>query len=440
MLRRSSLAVGRCRGGSACCRRRRRAAWSRHIRLAPPWPPTALRRPRLASVRARSSARSSSRASTYRRDRHARRSPTRPSRSALLRRRHRARRSCSTTAQDRRLARDHARARRARRPSRRCCPPTRSERKSVERAEQWGDEVLQPLARRVIWAALRRAPARDAVLRRGLEAAAAGARSRGSTRAAGRARRAAHQRRHRPRTCAPTSRTSTPTSRASTAGSSTTCSAASGRTPPTCRSARACALLLTIEDVAPRRRRGRRRSWRAAGSRDYPGRVPAGALPAAWLASERQLRLGRSRVRAAPATTSSSTAFIGSSRPRAAAATRTTPQCAPFSRTRSGGPERRTVGVAERGSASAADRRAASGRVELEQRHEHEPPRRDLARAGASGAPSVRHVAEQQHVDVDRPRPVAHAAGRAAQLPLDRLARVEQRLRLERRSRSARTR
>jgi glutathione S-transferase len=28
----------------------------------------------------------------------------------------------------------------------------------VERAEQWGDEVLQPLARRVTWAALKRAP------------------------------------------------------------------------------------------------------------------------------------------------------------------------------------------------------------------------------------------------------------------------------------------
>jgi glutathione S-transferase len=31
-------------------------------------------------------------------------------------------------------------------------------RANVERAEQWGEEVLQPLARRVAWAALRRAP------------------------------------------------------------------------------------------------------------------------------------------------------------------------------------------------------------------------------------------------------------------------------------------
>ena len=28
----------------------------------------------------------------------------------------------------------------------------------VERAEEWGDQVLQPLARRIVWAALRRAP------------------------------------------------------------------------------------------------------------------------------------------------------------------------------------------------------------------------------------------------------------------------------------------
>src|SRR5688500_1501658 len=35
-------------------------------------------------------------------------------------------------------------------------PPDGRARKRVEEAEGWGDEVLQPLARRVIWAALRR--------------------------------------------------------------------------------------------------------------------------------------------------------------------------------------------------------------------------------------------------------------------------------------------
>ena len=38
-------------------------------------------------------------------------------------------------------------------------PADDKERKSVELAEQWGDEVLQPLVRRVIWIALRRSPA-----------------------------------------------------------------------------------------------------------------------------------------------------------------------------------------------------------------------------------------------------------------------------------------
>ena len=37
-------------------------------------------------------------------------------------------------------------------------PRDPKERKSVELAEEWGDEVLQPLVRRVVWAALRRAP------------------------------------------------------------------------------------------------------------------------------------------------------------------------------------------------------------------------------------------------------------------------------------------
>ena len=38
-------------------------------------------------------------------------------------------------------------------------PAGRDLRARVERAEEWGDQVLQPLARRLIWAVLRRAPA-----------------------------------------------------------------------------------------------------------------------------------------------------------------------------------------------------------------------------------------------------------------------------------------
>jgi glutathione S-transferase len=44
-------------------------------------------------------------------------------------------------------------------PEPRLLPADESERKSVELAEGWGDEVLQPLARRLLWASLRRAPA-----------------------------------------------------------------------------------------------------------------------------------------------------------------------------------------------------------------------------------------------------------------------------------------
>jgi glutathione S-transferase len=38
-------------------------------------------------------------------------------------------------------------------------PADRQARARVERAEEWGDQVLQPLARRIVWATLRRAPA-----------------------------------------------------------------------------------------------------------------------------------------------------------------------------------------------------------------------------------------------------------------------------------------
>jgi len=37
-------------------------------------------------------------------------------------------------------------------------PAERQARARVERAEEWGDQVLQPLARRLVWAALRRMP------------------------------------------------------------------------------------------------------------------------------------------------------------------------------------------------------------------------------------------------------------------------------------------
>jgi glutathione S-transferase len=44
-------------------------------------------------------------------------------------------------------------------PEPRLLPADEKARKPVELAEEWGDEVLQPLARRVIWVALARSPA-----------------------------------------------------------------------------------------------------------------------------------------------------------------------------------------------------------------------------------------------------------------------------------------
>jgi glutathione S-transferase len=46
----------------------------------------------------------------------------------------------------------------ARAPEPRLVPEDRRARKPIELAEGWGDETLQPLVRRVLWSALRRAP------------------------------------------------------------------------------------------------------------------------------------------------------------------------------------------------------------------------------------------------------------------------------------------
>ena len=155
-------------------------------------------------------------------------------------------------------------------------------------------------------------------------------------------------------------------------------------------------LLLTIEDIAARiDRRGRRPRSRGAGSRSFPGRVPRGRAAARVAARRRLSRRSDVQRRA------------------------------------------REPDVLPRAEAGERVRRAAAAghlevRRELEQRDEHEAPRRHLARAGATAARSGRSPSpEQQQVDVDRARSVADAAGRAAELPLDGLARVEQRLGLE---------
>ena len=176
-----------------------------------------LRRPRLAPVRRASSGRSSSRrsstaASTCRRSR-TRRSRRRCSAAAPCPG------SCSTASKIlgsrpiiRALERAGARAAAAAR---------RREGAQVGRAGRGLGRRGAPAARaaRALGGAAR-APGRDAVLQRGLEAPDPGA-GRAAQRAADRARRAAHQPAPPTSTSAPTSRTSTTTSRASTAGSTT---------------------------------------------------------------------------------------------------------------------------------------------------------------------------------------------------------------------------
>jgi glutathione S-transferase len=157
------------------------------------------------------------------------------------------------------------------------------ERRAVEEAERWGDEVLQPLARRLVWAALVRAPG-------ALMAYTAGARlpvpqalarataplvARGAARANGaddgevradlinldlHADRADHW---------------------------IEIGAMGGERPNAAdlQVGSGLALLLTLEDVAPRLE-GRTcaevaRRWFP----DYPGRVPAGTFPPAWLSA-----------------------------------------------------------------------------------------------------------------------------------------------------------
>jgi hypothetical protein len=64
--------------------------------------------------------------------------------------------------------------------------------------------------------------------------------------------------------------------------------------------------------------------------------------------------------------------------------------------------------------------------IELEQRLEHEAPGGDLGVRQGEALGAVLEIAEQQEVDVDRPRAVAHAPGGSAQRELDLLAGVEQ--------------
>jgi glutathione S-transferase len=160
-------------------------------------------------------------------------------------------------------------------------PADGRERKLIEEAEQWGDEVLQPLARRIVWAALRRAPA-------AMESYAEGA----ALPVPGFARRATA-----PVLAAAASRVNGATDadvrsdlinlgfHLDRADRWLEAGAMGGEQPNAAdlQVGSGLRLLQTLEDVAPRidaRESGRlaRRLFP-----DYPGTTPAGALPREWL-------------------------------------------------------------------------------------------------------------------------------------------------------------
>ena len=97
---------------------------------------------------------------------------------AVLRRDHRAGRAAVRRHEGRRLAADHAGARRA--GARAAARARRSA--GAARAEEWGDQVLQSLVRRVVWAALVRAPEPGHGLHRRARSCRSRGRSRGSAR------------------------------------------------------------------------------------------------------------------------------------------------------------------------------------------------------------------------------------------------------------------
>ena len=181
------------------------------------------------------------------------------------------------------LAGDHARAWTSSRPSRRCCRPTPSARARVERAEEWGDEVWQPIARRLLWrrfAAARRAMAR---YQEGSRLPAARRRRPRARRPVDRPRRAPAERRRREGAVRADLR--------ALPGHLDRIDALDRRrrarrrrrpTPPTCRSPRRSRLMLTIGDVravlrrAPGRARTRTELFPEWAGRDAAGRLPGG--------------------------------------------------------------------------------------------------------------------------------------------------------------------
>jgi glutathione S-transferase len=169
----------------------------------------------------------------------------------------------------------------ARAPEPRLLPEDREARQPIELAEGWGDEVLQPLVRRVLWSALRRAPAAMPSYSEGSSLRIPAQAARLAAPLVARAEQRINA-------------ASDASVRADLANLGHHLARVErwmehdviGGEQPNAADLQIGAglrLLLTVEDVA-----------RSAGSRgavdlarrwfpDYPGRVPAGALPAAWL-------------------------------------------------------------------------------------------------------------------------------------------------------------
>ena len=343
----------------------------------------------------------------------------------------------------------HPRARASRRPSRRCCPSDAKERKSVELAEGWGDEVLQPLVRRVLWAALARAPARDALLQRGLEARDPGARSRGSSapliaRAEQRINDAsdlnvradlAHLDSHLARVDRWIEH-----------------DVIGGEQPNAAdlQIGAGLALLLTIEDVASRCGDA---AGDGAGATVVPGvsgaRAGGGAAGRSGCGSgERQRRLGRRWVRTVSAVRDGVSILRHDPTTRVELHNRSSPpasnpllpsrRCRSQAATRSGGPERRTAwpGPSAR-SASATSEPSGSVTSGDTSSSGTSTNRRDVTSAcGSRSRSDANDTSPSNSTSTSIGRgPCRTPPASPAQLALDRLARVEQRLRARARSR-----
>ena len=181
--------------------------------------------------------------------------------------------------------RDHARARRAR--ARAAADAARGRPRAapaVERAETWGDEVLQPLARRLIWAALRRAP--GAMLSYAAGARPAACRAPLARLGAPLVARAEQRRPPRATTptCAPTSiHLDAPPAARRGLDRGGHARRRRRRTPPTCRSPPRSGCCSPSRTSRPRSTAARAGALARRWFPDFPGRVPAGALPADWL-------------------------------------------------------------------------------------------------------------------------------------------------------------